>query len=122
VVLTPHIGGSTLEAQENIGREVAGSLMKYADTGSSTGSVNFPGCELPPTPGTWRLTHVHHNVPGVLRDVNRVVGDAGANIHAQLLSTTADIGYLVMDLDTSVTEQVVLGLKALPTTIQARST
>ena len=122
VVLTPHIGGSTVEAQENIGREVTGSLIKYAETGSSTGSVNFPGCELPPTPGTWRLTHVHHNVPGVLRDVNRVVGDAGANIHAQLLSTTPDIGYLVMDLDTSVTEQVVAGLKALSTTIQARST
>jgi D-3-phosphoglycerate dehydrogenase / 2-oxoglutarate reductase len=122
VVLTPHIGGSTLEAQESIGREVSASLIRYAESGTSTGSVNFPGCELQPTPGTWRLTHVHQNVPGVLRDVNRVVGDAGANIHAQLLSTTADIGYLVMDLDTSVTEQVVAGLKALSTTIQARST
>jgi D-3-phosphoglycerate dehydrogenase len=122
VVLTPHIGGSTLEAQENIGREVAASLVKFAAGGSTTGSVNFPICELPPTPGTWRLTHVHHNVPGVLRDVNRVIGDAGANIHAQLLSTNPDIGYLVMDLDTDVTDQVVQGLRALPTTIQARTT
>jgi D-3-phosphoglycerate dehydrogenase len=121
VVLTPHIGGSTLEAQENIGREVAASLLKYAESGASTGSVNFPACELAPTPGTWRLTHVHQNVPGVLRDVNRVVGDAGANIHAQLLSTTPDIGYLVMDLDADLNEQVVAGLKALGTTIQARS-
>lgn len=121
VVLTPHIGGSTLEAQENIGREVAGSLNRYCATGATGGSVNFPICELGATPGTWRLTHVHQNVPGVLRDVNRVIGDAGANIHAQLLSTNADIGYLMMDLDSPVPEQVVDGLRKLPTTIVARS-
>ncbi|MFT3709789.1 MAG: phosphoglycerate dehydrogenase [Archangium sp.] len=121
VVLTPHIGGSTLEAQENIGREVAGSLIRYAQTGATGGSVNFPICELGATPGTWRLTHVHQNVPGVLRDVNRVIGDAGANIHAQLLSTNADIGYLMMDLDSPVPEQVVDGLRKLSTTIVARS-
>ncbi|MGV3624210.1 MAG: phosphoglycerate dehydrogenase [Archangium sp.] len=121
VILTPHIGGSTLEAQENIGREVAGSLIRYADTGATTGSVNFPGVELGRSPKTWRLTHVHQNVPGVLRDVNRVIGDAGANIHAQLLSTNADIGYLMIDLDSEATEQVVAGLKKLPTTIHARS-
>jgi D-3-phosphoglycerate dehydrogenase len=121
VVLTPHIGGSTLEAQENIGREVAGALIRYAQTGATGGSVNFPICELGATPGTWRLTHVHQNVPGVLRDVNRVIGDAGANIHAQLLSTNADIGYLMMDLDSPVPEQVVDGLRKLSTTIVARS-
>jgi D-3-phosphoglycerate dehydrogenase / 2-oxoglutarate reductase len=121
VVLTPHIGGSTLEAQESIGREVSASLIKYALQGSSTGSVNFPMCELAPTPGTYRLTHVHQNVPGVLRDVNRVVGDASANIHAQLLSTNPDIGYLVMDLDSPLSEQVVQGLQKLGTTIQART-
>lgn len=120
VILTPHIGGSTLEAQENIGREVAGTLSRFASQGSTAGSVNLPQVELAPTPGTWRLAHVHQNVPGVLRDVNRVVGDAGANIHAQLLSTTADLGYLLMDLDANLTEQVVEGLKKLPTTIQAR--
>ncbi|MFZ5440681.1 MAG: phosphoglycerate dehydrogenase [Myxococcota bacterium] len=121
VILTPHIGGSTLEAQENIGREVAGSLIRYASSGATTGSVNLPAVELAPTPGTWRLMHVHQNVPGVLRDVNRVIGDAGANIHAQLLSTNADIGYLVIDLDTHVTNQVVDGLKQLSTTIVARA-
>ncbi len=121
VILTPHVGGSTLEAQENIGREVAGSLNRYAATGATTGSVNFPSCELGVTPGTWRLTHVHQNVPGVLRDVNRLIGDAGANIHAQLLSTNSDIGYLMVDLDSPVTKQVVDGLNQLPTTIQARS-
>lgn len=90
VVLTPHIGGSTLEAQESIGREVATSLQKYVLNGASAGSVNFPPCELAPTPGTHRVVHVHHNVPGVLRDVNRVVGDANANVHAQLLSTNPE--------------------------------
>lgn len=120
VILTPHIGGSTLEAQENIGREVSGTLSRFASQGSTAGSVNLPQVELAPTPGTWRLAHVHQNVPGVLRDVNRVVGDVGANIHAQLLSTTADLGYLLMDLDANLTEQVVEGLKKLPTTIQAR--
>jgi D-3-phosphoglycerate dehydrogenase len=120
VILTPHIGGSTLEAQENIGREVAGTLTRFAGQGSTAGSVNLPNVELALTPGTWRLAHVHQNVPGVLRDVNRIVGDAGANIHAQLLSTTAELGYLLMDLDANLTEQVVDGLKRLPTTIQAR--
>jgi D-3-phosphoglycerate dehydrogenase len=100
---------------------VAASLNRYTATGATGGSVNFPICELGATPGTWRLTHVHQNVPGVLRDVNRVIGDAGANIHAQLLSTNADIGYLMMDLDSPVPEQVVDGLRKLSTTIVARS-
>jgi D-3-phosphoglycerate dehydrogenase len=121
VILTPHIGGSTLEAQENIGREVSGTLARYAENGSTATSVNFPVCDLPITPGTWRLTHVHQNVPGVLRDVNKVIGDAGANIHAQLLSTNAEIGYLVIDLDAAVTRQVVEGLRSLPHTIRARA-
>ncbi len=121
VVLTPHIGGSTEEAQEAIGHEVSASLIKYVLSGSSTGSVNMPVCELPASEGTFRLSHLHHNVPGVLRDVNRLVGDAGANIHAQLLSTNPDIGYLVMDLDSPVNDQVVAGLNGLPTTIRARS-
>lgn len=121
VILTPHIGGSTLEAQEAIGREVATSLAKYVEFGSSAGSVNFPNVELETSPGTHRIMHVHQNVPGVLRDVNRVIGDANANIHAQLLSTNADIGYLVMDLDTEVRAQVVSELLKLPTTIKARA-
>ncbi len=121
VILTPHVGGSTMEAQESIGREVAASLNRYAELGTTASSVNFPHCELGVTPGTWRLSHVHQNVPGVLRDVNRVIGDAGANIHAQLLSTNSDIGYLMIDLDSDVRTQVVDGLRKLPTTIQARS-
>ena len=121
VILTPHIGGSTLEAQEAIGREVATSLTRFARTGATTGSVNFPPVELAVTPGTFRLVNVHHNVPGVLRDVNKIVSDESANIHAQVLSTNADIGYLVMDLDNNVTEAVCAGMKKLSTTIVART-
>jgi D-3-phosphoglycerate dehydrogenase len=121
VILTPHIGGSTLEAQEAIGREVATSLTRFARSGATTGSVNFPAVELGFTPGTWRLVNVHHNVPGVLRDVNKIVSDHSANIHSQVLSTNSDIGYLVMDLDNNVTEAVCAGMRKLPTTIVARS-
>ncbi len=120
-ILTPHIGGSTLEAQEAIGREVATSLEKYIATGSSGGSVNFPLVELGAMPNTHRLVHVHENVPGVLRDVNRVIADANANIHAQLLSTNPDIGYLIMDLDAGIAVPVVDALLKLPTTIKARA-
>jgi D-3-phosphoglycerate dehydrogenase len=121
VILTPHVGGSTSEAQEAIGREVATSLAKYVELGASAGSVNFPHVELAPSSGTHRIMHVHQNVPGVLRDVNRIIGDSNANIHAQLLSTNPDIGYLVMDLDNSVTAQVSEALLKLPTTIKARA-
>ena len=122
VVLTPHIGGSTLEAQEAIGREVAASLVRYAKGGATAGSVNFPQVELAPTPGTWRLVNVHRNVPGVLRDVNKIVSDCGANIHAQMLSTNAEIGYLIMDLDQPVADQVVDAMRKLKTTIRAQVT
>ncbi len=121
VVLTPHIGGSTLEAQEAIGREVASTLVRFVKTGASAGSVNFPHVELAPTPGTSRVVHVHQNVPGVLRDVNRIVSDHNANIHAQLLSTNADIGYLIMDLDQPVAASVCDAMKKLTTTLSARS-
>jgi D-3-phosphoglycerate dehydrogenase / 2-oxoglutarate reductase len=121
VLLTPHVGGSTEEAQEAIGREVATSLIKYLHHGASTGSVNFPQVELGRTDGTHRLVHMHQNVPGVMREVNRVIGDAQANIHAQMLSTTPELGYLVMDLDSAVTGRVVDALSTLPHTIKARS-
>jgi D-3-phosphoglycerate dehydrogenase len=120
VVMTPHIGGSTLEAQEAIGREVSTALIKYAKHGSTAGSVNFPHVELARTPGTVRVTNVHRNVPGVLRDINRICSDNGANVHAQVLSTNAEIGYLVMDLDTPVSAAVAEAMKSLDTTIAAR--
>ena len=120
VILTPHIGGSTEEAQEAIGREVSTSLMKFINTGTTTGAVNFPQIELPITRGTHRVLNVHQNVPGVLRDINKIVSDRHANIRAQVLSTDADIGYLVMDLDHDVSGDVKKAVGELPTSIKTR--
>lgn len=120
VLLTPHVGGSTEEAQVNIGREVATSLLRFLSQGATTGAVNFPQIELPPTRNTHRLINVHRNVPGVLRDINRVVSELDANIHAQILSTNEDIGYLIMDLDHDVVQQVSDRLTVLPTSIRTR--
>jgi D-3-phosphoglycerate dehydrogenase len=120
VVLTPHIGGSTEEAQAAIGKEVATSLIKYVKSGATTGAVNFPQIESPLIPGTHRILNVHRNVPGVLRDINRIVSDLNANIHAQVLSTDANIGYLVMDLDQDVAGQVCQAIAGLQTDIKTR--
>jgi D-3-phosphoglycerate dehydrogenase len=120
VILTPHIGGSTEEAQENIGREVATSLTKFVNTGATTGAVNFPEIEMASIPGTHRILNIHKNVPGVLRDINRIVSDLGANIRAQHLATAADIGYLVMDLDHDVSDDVKNAVAALPTNVKTR--
>jgi D-3-phosphoglycerate dehydrogenase / 2-oxoglutarate reductase len=120
VILTPHVGGSTEEAQEAIGREVATSLIKLVNAGSTTGAVNFPQIELAPSPGAHRILNVHRNVPGVLRDINRTVSDLGANIRAQVLSTDPDIGYLIMDLDQDVSNEVKRGIAALTTSIKTR--
>lgn len=120
VILTPHIGGSTEEAQASIGREVAAALIKYLNQGATTQAVNFPQIELPPPRGTHRVLNVHRNVPGVLRDINRVVSELGANIHSQLLSTETDIGYLIMDLDQDVSVQVCEGISRLDTSIRTR--
>ena len=120
VILTPHIGGSTEEAQEAIGREVSTSLIKFINTGATTSAVNFPQIELPITPGTHRILNVHQNVPGVLRDINKIVSDRNANIRAQVLSTDAHIGYLVMDLDHGVSADVKKAVAELPTSIKTR--
>jgi D-3-phosphoglycerate dehydrogenase len=120
VILTPHIGGSTSEAQESIGREVATSLTKYVNAGASTGSVNFPQVELPHLKETHRILNVHKNVPGVLRDVNKIVSDLQANIHAQILATDQNIGYMIMDLDQDVSNDVRKAMAALATNIKTR--
>ncbi|MDB4987118.1 MAG: serA1 [Myxococcaceae bacterium] len=120
VILTPHIGGSTVEAQAAIGREVASSLIKYVNTGATTGAVNFPRIEMPQEPGTHRILNVHRNVPGVLRDVNAVVSARNANIHSQMLSTDSEIGYLIMDLDQDVSGEVRDDIAALSTNIRTR--
>ncbi|MBL8719291.1 MAG: phosphoglycerate dehydrogenase [Myxococcales bacterium] len=122
VVLTPHVGGSTAEAQEAIGREVATALIRFVNQGATTGAVNFPQVELPALEGreTHRILNVHRNVPGVLRDITRIVSDLNANIEAQSLSTDPDIGYLVMDLGRDVADEVQKAIAALPTNIRTR--
>jgi D-3-phosphoglycerate dehydrogenase len=120
VILTPHIGGSTEEAQEAIGKEVSAALIKYINQGATTGAVNFPQVELPITRGAHRILNVHRNVPGVLRDINKIVSDHNANIRAQLLSTDPDIGYLIMDLDQDVSHDVKKAVASLPTSIKTR--
>jgi D-3-phosphoglycerate dehydrogenase len=119
-ILTPHIGGSTEEAQEAIGREVSAALIKYINSGATTGAVNFPHIEVPMAKGAHRILNVHKNVPGVLRDINKIVSDNNANIRAQVLATDADIGYLVMDLDQDVSSEVKKGIAALETSIKTR--
>jgi D-3-phosphoglycerate dehydrogenase len=120
VVMTPHVGGSTAEAQEAIGREVGAALIKFVNEGVTTGAVNFPQVDVPMTPGKHRILNVHRNVPGVLRDINRIVSDASANIVAQVLATDPDIGYLVMDLDQDVSTDVKNAMAALETNIRTR--
>ncbi|HWO20946.1 MAG TPA: phosphoglycerate dehydrogenase [Kofleriaceae bacterium] len=120
VILTPHIGGSTEEAQEAIGREVSASLLKLVNTGATTGAVNFPQIEVPITRDAHRILNVHRNVPGVLRDINKIVSDRNANIRAQVLATDPDIGYLIVDLDQDVSVDVKRAIAALPTSIRTR--
>jgi D-3-phosphoglycerate dehydrogenase / 2-oxoglutarate reductase len=120
VILTPHVGGSTEEAQAAIGKEVAVSILRYLRQGTTAGSVNFPQAELPPTARAHRLVNVHRNVPGVLRDINRIVSDRNANIRAQLLSTDASVGYLIMDLDHDVVDEVSSAIAGLKTSIKTR--
>lgn len=122
VILTPHIGGSTLEAQENIGLEVAAKLVRYSDNGSTLSAVNFPEVSLPEHTGSRRLLHIHQNVPGVLSRINEAFSKTSVNIDAQFLQTAGQIGYVVIDV--SATEQQAEDLKdalaAIPGTVRTR--
>lgn len=122
VILTPHIGGSTSEAQERIGLEVARKLVEYSDIGSTLGSVNFPPVQLPERAHGARFIHVHGNQPGILNRINQLFSDRGVNIGAQYLQTDPQIGYVVIDIDdTDVdAESILKDLRALPGTIRAR--
>lgn len=121
VVLTPHIGGSTAEAQENIGREVSEALVKFLKFGSTEGSVNFPPLELPSRPESFRVSNVHRNVPGVLGKINHIVSEKHANVQAQVLGTNQDIGYLLMDVERDVRAGVCEDMAALEETISVRA-
>jgi D-3-phosphoglycerate dehydrogenase len=120
VLLTPHIGGSTMEAQENIALEVAGKLVRYSDNGSTVSAVNFPQVSLPDHADASRLLNIHRNEPGVLQRINRVFSDHDVNIASQYLETRGDVGYVVMDIETGDPEGLVQELKAVPGTIRAR--
>ncbi|HDR1105159.1 TPA: phosphoglycerate dehydrogenase [Pasteurella multocida] len=120
VILTPHIGGSTSEAQENIGAEVSGKFVKYSDNGSTLSAVNFPEVSLPEHVGTKRLLHIHHNKQGVLNKINQVFVDANVNIAAQYLQTDPAIGYVVIDVETEDTHSLLTQLKEIEGTIRAR--
>lgn len=120
VILTPHIGGSTAEAQRNIGLEVASTFIKYIETGSTTGAVNFPQVELPIVKDSHRILNIHRNVPGVLSAINNIIAEMGANIRAQYLETRADVGYLIIDVDSDISAAVKSSIDALDTSIKTR--
>lgn len=120
VILTPHIGGSTQEAQENIGNFVPGKIMEYINTGSTTNSVNFPNLQLPVLKNAHRLIHIHQNTPGVLARINRILADHDINIVGQYLKTNEKIGYVITDIDKEYDKAVISDLKKLKGTIRFR--
>jgi D-3-phosphoglycerate dehydrogenase len=120
VILTPHIGGSTLEAQESIGREVAAKLIRYSDNGSTVTAVNFPEVSLPQPAGQSRLLHIHRNVPGMLARINELFSQGGINVAAQYLRTNEHVGYVVMDVDAQAGAVAYDALCGIPGTIRCR--
>ena len=119
-ILTPHIGGSTQEAQENIGVEVAEKLVRYSDNGSTLTSVNFPEVALPPHPNHHRLLHVHENRPGVLSAINSVFAENHINIGSQFLQTSDKIGYVMIDVDRDYSDMALEKLSEIEGTIRCR--
>jgi D-3-phosphoglycerate dehydrogenase / 2-oxoglutarate reductase len=120
VILTPHIGGSTDEAQYNIGIEVANSLIRFIETGTTAGAVNFPQVDLPVVKDSHRILNIHRNVPGVLSNINQIIASVGANIKAQYLRTTDEVGYLIIDIDREISQQVKEQIDALESNIKTR--
>jgi len=120
VILTPHIGGSTEEAQQDIGRFVAGKFRDFLRDGTTAMSVNLPGLVLPRASDTLRLVHIHRNVPGVLARVNGLLAEGGVNVEAQLLGTRGEIGYVVTDSASGTTQSIVDQIRAMPETVSLR--
>ena len=121
VILTPHVGGSTEEAQQDIGDFVAGKLADYLSSGVTSLSVNLPGVTLPVMSGTHRLVHLHQNVPGVLAAINRVLAEHGVNVEGQLLRTKDEFGYVLTDISSEYSDSVLAELRAMPVTISLRT-
>ena len=120
VILTPHIGGSTQEAQANIGLEVAEKLVKYSDNGTSVSSVNFPEMSLPSHPGKHRILHIHQNIPGVMGAINKVFADNKINVSGQFLRTDESVGYVVIDIDAAHSELALSKLQEVEGTMRCR--
>ncbi|KEI69462.1 phosphoglycerate dehydrogenase [Endozoicomonas elysicola] len=120
VILTPHIGGSTQEAQENIGREVAEKFIMYSDIGTTLSSVNFPEVALPAHPGKHRLLHIHQNIPGILGQINQILSDNSINISGQYLQTNESVGYVVIDVDAEHSEMAMQKIRQIEGTIRCR--
>ena len=121
VILTPHVGGSTEEAQQDIGEFVAGKLTEYVSAGSTSLSVNLPAITLPTAPGAHRLVHLHQNVPGVLASINRILADHHVNVEGQMLGTRDDIGYAITDIGSAYSAEVLAQLHAMDVTIRLRT-
>ncbi len=121
VILTPHIGGSTEEAQQNIGSFVSAKLLDYLRTGNSMLSVNLPHCQLEYEAGSHRLMHIHHNVPGILRAINDILADRGINIERQVLDTRGTLGYAIYDINRPCDDKLLTQLRAVPHTIGVRA-
>ncbi len=119
-LLTPHVGGSTMEAQEKIGAEVAHKLIKFSDNGSSLSSVNFPEVTLPTHEGAHRLLHIHRNTPGILSQINNFFSSNAINIRAQHLQTNQDVGYVVTDIDEDYSQMALKHLSQIDGTIKCR--
>ncbi|MBZ0172269.1 MAG: phosphoglycerate dehydrogenase, partial [Phycisphaerales bacterium] len=126
VILTPHIGGSTIEAQESIARDVATKLTKFVNVGSTTGAVNVPQVELPvqedpdQSERPHRVLHFHRNVPGVLGKINSAMAGQGVNVRSQYLQTDAEVGYVVLDVDPSASDAALESLEQIDETIRTR--
>jgi D-3-phosphoglycerate dehydrogenase / 2-oxoglutarate reductase len=120
VILTPHIGGNTEEAQQNIGQFVSARMIDYLASGNSQLSVNMPQCTLDYDPGSHRVTHMHHNVPGILRAINDILADRGINIERQVLDTRGSLGYAIYDINQACDEALLAKLRAVPQTIRVR--
>lgn len=120
VILTPHIGGSTEEAQANIGLDVTSKLIKYLELGTSEGSQTVPPVSLPPQAGTHRILHIHRNVPGVLGEINSRLSSSGINITGQYLKTNDEIGYVILDVESKISKEAFEILKSVKGTVKAR--
>ncbi|MEO7293471.1 MAG: phosphoglycerate dehydrogenase, partial [Ginsengibacter sp.] len=120
VILTPHIGGSTEEAQQNIGEDVSNKLFNYLEKGITTGSHTVPALSLPPQEGTHRILHIHNNVPGVLSEINTKLSMHKINILAQYLKTNDEIGYVVLDVDKSLSKEALELLRNVKQTLKVR--